>query len=478
MGRKKGGMRSREQDIQMAGLRTTIRKTAVMLAVITGISGFGAGLAAPVWAAEVPPQIIAESGVLIDGNTGEVLWSKNPDIQLEPASTTKMITCLLALENLELNRVLTIDAETPFTEGSRIYLLEGENITVEHVLYALMLESANDAAVALAKEIAGSVEAFAVMMNERAAELGARNTNFINPNGLHLEGHVSTTYDLAMIARECMKNETFRTLCSTYYHYIPATNMQDERNMYNTNRLLYDEKTRVPVKGVEIPAKYEGAIGIKTGYTSHAGGCLVAGAERNGTFLIAVVLKSTDAGRFGDCIDMMNYGFDTHYSTHAVTAGTDMGSTKVKRGAVSEVKITTAGDAYVTLPAEASSDVINTRLVLNEEIKAPLEKGSKVGVVEVYEGDVLITTVDVITTEAVEEGTLLSIFGIEDKTAHTIYMAGGIIAGVLLLLFTICGILAYRKKKRRKALRAKRAMEIARAREERRRDTNNRDWHF
>ena len=457
-----------------------IRKFAVIIAVITGITGAGT-FSAPdfAYAAAVPPEIIAEAGILIDGTTGEVLYTKNENATLEPASTTKMITCLLALENLDMDKVVTIDAETPFTDGTRIYLEEGEQITVENLIYALMVESANDAAVALAKEISGSVEAFAVKMNERAKELGATSTTFVNPNGLHAEGHLTTVHDLAMIAKGCMENETFRTICSTYYHYIPATNEQDERHIYNRNRLLYDDKTLVPVNGVNVPAKYEGAIGVKTGYTSHAGGCLVAAAERDGTYLIAAVMKSTDDGRFGDCIALFDYGFTGYHTVKAVDIADDMGRTKVEHGAVSDVGLKLASDAYVTLPIEASSSVLSTKLVLNETIKAPVKKGDELGRLEVYEGgDHLLTSVSVLAAEDVGDGTMLSVFGIENRTAYIIYTVSGIIIALVLILTVTYIVLKRRQIKRRKERRAKRAMEIAMKRLEREKDITKRDWRF
>ena len=341
-----------------------------------------------------------------------------------------------------------------------------------------MLESANDAAVALAKEIAGNVDDFAEMMNKRAKELGAKNTNFVNPNGLHEEGHVSTVYDLAMIAKGCMKNEMFRTLVSTYYHHIDATNKQDERYLYNTNRLLYDEKTKVSANGIIRPAKYDGCIGIKTGYTSNAGGCLVAGAEKDGTYLIAVTMKSTDAGRFGDCIALLDYGFSNYHSSLAVEAGADMGTIKVKKGSPNEVKVITKESAYVTLPIEASSAVIKTKVIVDKEVRSPLKKGQKVGTVEIYESDILSGTVDLITADSVKEGTLLAYLGIQNKAAYIIYT----VLGILLIIAAALSIsyisLKKRKARRRRELRERRAAQIAKEREARLKDCNKRDWHF
>ncbi len=405
-----------------------------------------------------PPEILAETAIVIDAKTGQVLYDKNMNEQREPASTTKVITALLALENLELNKLVTIDSETPFTEGSRIYLLEDEKVTVEQLLYALLLESANDAAVALGKVMAGTVPAFAEMMNSEAVRLGAKNTRFVNPNGLHEEGHLSTAYDLAMIAKEAMKNEMFRKLVLTYQYTIPATNKQETRYLYNTNRLIYDERTKVPVCGTQRPAKYEGATGIKTGYTSHAGGCLVAGAVQGDTELISVVMKSTDAGRFGDSIALMDFAFANYKTVKAMDGGTILGEIPVKRGAERKVEVVAREDAYATLPTEASDALVDTKIILDNKIRAPIAKGQKVGAVEIYAGGQLIGTVDAVTTSDIPEGGLLSIIGLSDQTAKVVER---ILASVLLLvvlLFAAYVVLKRRQIRRRKMRRQERAI--------------------
>lgn len=404
-----------------------------------------------------PPVILAETAIVIDAKTGEVLYDKNMNEQQEPASTTKVITALLALENLDINQTVTIDAETPFTEGSRVYLLEGENVRVEQLLYALLLESANDAAVALGKEISGSIPAFAERMNKRAAELGAKNTNFINPNGLHEEGHLTTAYDLATIAKEAMKNEKFRELVTTYRYVIPATNKQDTRYLYNTNRMIYDEKTKVLVNGVQRVAKYEGSTGIKTGYTSHAGGCLISGAIRGDMELITVVMKSTDEGRFADSIALLDYAFENFKSVKTMDAGTILGEIPVKRGAERKVQVVAMEDAYATLPAEASDSVVDTKVILDNKVRAPIAKGQKVGVVEIYEGNKLVGTVDAVTASGIPEGGLLTIIGISDETAKIIETAFAAILILLVLLFSAYVVLRRRQVRRRKLRRQERA---------------------
>lgn len=404
-----------------------------------------------------PPVILAETAIVIDAKTGQVLYDKNMNEQREPASTTKVITALLALENLDINQTVTIDAETPFTEGSRVYLLEGENVSVEQLMYALLLESANDAAVALGKEISGSVPSFAELMNKRAAELGAKNTHFVNPNGLHEEGHLTTAYDLAMIAKETMKNEKFRELVTTYRYVIPATNKQDTRYLYNTNRLIYDEQTKVLVNGAQRVAKYEGSTGIKTGYTSHAGGCLIAGAIRGDTELISVVMKSTDEGRFADSIALLDYAFENYKSIKTMDAGTILGEIPVKQGTERKVQVVALEDAYGTLPMEASDSVVNTKIILDNKVRAPIAKGQKVGVVEIYEGDQLVGTVDAVTANAIPEGGILTIIGISDETAKVIERVFASILILLVLLFSAYVVLKRRQVRRRKLRRQERA---------------------
>lgn len=417
--------------------------------------------AAPVvsFGATDPPYILAETAVVIDAKTGQVLYDKNMNEQREPASTTKVMTSLLALENLDLNQTVTIDAETPYTGGSRIYLLEGEQVTVEQLMYAMLLESANDAAVALGKQIAGSIPAFADMMNKKASKLGAKNTHFVNPNGLHEDGHLTTAYDLALIAREAMKNGEFRKLVMTYDYALPATNKQPEtRYFHNTNRLIYDGKTKELVNGVLRPAKYEGATGIKTGYTPEAGGCLVAGAKRGDTELICVVMKSTSEGRFADSIALLDYAFANFKSVKVVDKGAVLGEIPVKRGSLQKVQVIASDDVYATLPVEASSAVVNTKIKLDKKIQAPVNKGQKVGTVDIYEGDHKVGTVDAVTSNDIPQGGVLSVVGISDGTAKVIEKVFAVIIILIVLLFAAYVVLKRRQVRRRRLRRQERAM--------------------
>lgn len=409
-------------------------------------------------------EIAAPAAILIDAGTGKILFEKNKDVKHYPASTTKMITAILAIEKLDLKENIPIDSDTPFTEGSRMYLLEDEIISGEEIMYGMMLDSANDAAVAFGKKISGSIEEFALLMNEKAKKIGAKNTNFVNPNGLHDEKHVSTAYDLAMIARYCMKNETFRKYVATYQHTIPATNKQQERYLYNTNRLLYDEKTKVVVGGIERPCKYEGVTGIKTGYTSHAQGCLVSSAKRNGMELIAVVLGSTDVSRFQDCIALLDYGFENYKTFKAFEKNMFIQDVKVKRGKINQVPVIVAASANIILPSDVVERNIHWEADLYPSLQAPVKKGQKAGVVKVYQGDTFMGEFDAVAAKFVSEGGFLSIFGITDKVAKIIRNIFVSVLLFLLALLIIYIILKRRQIKRKKKRRAerKRREEISR----------------
>lgn len=460
-------------------LKSVLKKSAIVLmACVLLLTALQMPFAQEVHAITTPPVIESEGACVIDLNTGEILYNKNMYQQYEPASMTKMMTCILTLENLQLTDIITVDAEASFTGGSRIYLIEDEQISVQNLLYALMLESANDAAVALAKAVAGSVEEFAKMMNEKAKSLGCKSTHFINPNGLHEEGHLSTPYDMAMIAQYCMKNKTFRELVKTYKYTIPETNKQPERYMYNTNRLIYDYQTKVVVNGVTRGCKYDGCLGIKTGYTPQAGGCLTSAAKSYDTQILSVVMKSSDLGRFADTISLFDWTFENYHSELAVEKGFSLGKTEVKNGAKKDVPIETAEAAYVLLPAEASSAVIKTETVIDEDLTAPIERGQIVGKLDIYEGEDYSCSVDIIATMDVGKGTFLSRFGIENTKAYVIIGVVGFFIVFFLAIFIAVSVEKARRRKARRIRREQRALEIAKERAEREKDQEIREWFF
>jgi D-alanyl-D-alanine carboxypeptidase (penicillin-binding protein 5/6) len=419
------------------------------------------------YAAKPAPDTVSSSVVLIDAKTGKVLYDRDMHAVKYPASLTKIMTGLLTLENLESDRVVTIDAETPFTKGSRIYLLEGEQVTVEQLLYALMIESANDAAVALAKEISGTTEDFAALMNRRAKELGALHTNFVNPNGLENDEHVTTAYDIAMISAAAMRNPEFRMAVRTYPYTLYQTNMQETRYFYNGNRLLYDENHTVVYEGETRPIKYADATGIKTGYTAQAGNCLAASATRGDTELIAVMMQAEGMGAYLDAISLFEYGFDNYKSHMAVGAGTPQGELRVKNGSVKTVAVAAKEDTYITMPASFSPALLTMEPSLPERVDAPVTEGMPVGTMRVLLDGEELGVCELVAAESVTEGGPLSRLGITDKTAELLKKIVFSVLAVFVLLLCAYVLLRRRQIKKRKQRREERRARLA---EEERKD--------
>ncbi len=248
--------------------------------------------------------ISAQSAILIDAHDGKVLFEKNARTKMGMASTTKIMTALVVADSCDLNAIVKIDARAVGVEGSSIYLTSGENLTVEQLLYALLLASANDAAVALALHVCESIEGFAQKMNEKASALGLTDTHFVNPHGLYDEAHYTTAYDLAIISKEALKNDTIKKIASTYKTTIPICNGEGTRVLVNHNKML---------------KLYDGTIGVKTGFTKKTGRTLVSAAERDGLCLIAVTLNAPSD--WNDHTLMLDHGFENYTRVTFFEAG-------------------------------------------------------------------------------------------------------------------------------------------------------------
>ena len=277
--------------------------TAFLLALILLVSILPAPSLADDSAALTAPQLVSEAAVLMDAQTGQILYEKNMHTQLYPASITKILTILLGLERGRLQDKVIMSHQAVFgilRGSSHIALTEAEEITLEQALMAAMLPSANDASNGIAEHISGSVEDFAMLMNQRAREAGALNSNFVNPHGLPDERHVTTAYDMAMITREALQNDNFREILGTVRYTIPPTNKQPEpRDLWSEHRMLTTNRFY-----------YEGVIGGKTGYTAVSQNTLVTAAKRGERELIAVVMKSPAYGVYTDTIALFDYGFN------------------------------------------------------------------------------------------------------------------------------------------------------------------------
>ena len=304
--------------------------------------------------------VSAESAILIDADSGNILYSKNADRAMPMASTTKIMTALVAIERTDINKKVTITEESVGIEGSSIYLVAGETLTLEELLYAMMLESANDAATAIAIAVAGDVDSFADMMNQKASDIGLENTHFTNPHGLDDPMHYTTASELAIIAAEAMKNEDFRTIVSTHKMIIPQNDGEGARLLVNHNKML---------------DTYDGSIGIKTGYTKKSGRCLVSAAERDGVRLIAVTLNAPDDWQ--DHRDMLDLGFDCYESVTLCNDGEFKYIQHVISGDLDNCVLTNAEEIKVTLPRIRGE--IEYTVELFRFSYAPILKGDVIG---------------------------------------------------------------------------------------------------
>lgn len=258
------------------------------------------------------PVVVGEGAVLMDAATGQVLYGKNQDKQFYPASITKVMTALVVLERCKLSDVVTFSASatTNLESGAvSLNITEGDKLTVEQALYGLLLKSANEIGNGLAEHVGGSISGFADLMNAKAKELGCKNTHFANPHGLNDSTHMTTPYDMALIMRAALQNETFRKIDTTLTYSFPATKKAGARTITMGHKMMYPSDSRY----------YEGIIGGKTGYTSKAGNTLVTGAERDGVRLIAVVMKSKST-QYTDTKALLDYGF-ANYTTLTGKAG-------------------------------------------------------------------------------------------------------------------------------------------------------------
>lgn len=313
-------------------------------------------------------SVSAECAILYCRNTGEIVFEKNAEMCHPMASTTKIMTAIVAIERVSLGKPVLVSSDAVGIIGSSIYLYAGEELTMEALLYALMLESANDAAAAIAISVAGSVEEFAVLMNEKAEELGLTGTHFTNPHGLDDEGHYTTAKDLAILTDYALDNPTFRKIVSTYKQTIPMRNGEGTRLLVNHNKLLKN---------------YDGAIGVKTGYTSASGRCLVSAAERDGLSFISVTLNAPDDWR--DHGAMLDSGFSVYKTVSVADPGSESYTVDVVGGTSSSVTVSNKEGLNAVLRADSKE--IQKVVCLDQFYYAPIDCDSCLGRVIFYSGE-------------------------------------------------------------------------------------------
>ena len=310
----------------------------------------------------------AQSAVLINADSGDILFRQNESAELPMASTTKIMTALVAIESLPLDASITVTSDAVGVEGSSIYLTEGETLTLEDLLYAMMLESANDAAVAIAVAVSGSVDAFADKMNQRASALGLQHTHFTNPHGLDDPEHYTTALELALITQAALSHDDLATIMSTQRKTIPHKNADSVRLLLNHNKLL---------------RSYEGAIGVKTGFTKKSGRCLVSAAKRDGVSLIAVTIKAPDDWR--DHTAMLDYGFSLYDTVELCPVGAFNAPLWVVGGATEYVMVKNTDALTLALPKNHGH--IRCVVELPRFVFAPVATGDQLGRLVFYESN-------------------------------------------------------------------------------------------
>jgi len=368
-------------------VRTPKLKLALLIAII--VLWVSAAASAAV------PDITARGAVLLDAKTGQLLFEKNGHLRSAPASTTKIMTAILAVESGRLDEVVQISVRSAATRGSSMYLYPGQKITLRELVTGLLLRSGNDAAVAIAEYLAGSVDNFVEQMNRKALLLGAVDTHFRNPHGLSAAGHHSTAYDLALLARYALTNPIFAEIVSTRetsIEWLDRKGREHDVNLRNTNKLLW---------------MLEEADGVKTGTTNEAGPCLVSSATRGNQKLIAVVLH--DHSRWYDSMKLLKYGFDNFDLYDFAARGDILASIQVEQG------LTDVVDAMVSDPAAlvvSTADYSRVTVEVNmpEKIKAPVYQGQILGEIVFFVGDKAVKTVDIVAAEDVTERTMVKIF--------------------------------------------------------------------
>lgn len=341
----------------------------------------------------------AKSAIMIEASTGEILFQKNKDEKLAPASMTKMMSMLLIMEeiengNLKWNEMITTSEKASSMGGSQIFLKVGEKMTVEDLLKGVAIASGNDAVVALAERVSGSEEQFVKRMNIRAKDLGLKNTNFINATGLTADNHYSTAYDMSLIAKELVKHEKILEFTSTYEDYL----RKDTKSPFwlvNTNRLVRFK---------------EGVDGLKTGFTDEAGYCLTATMKKDNMRLITVVMKEENTSkRSADTTKMLDYGFNIYMVQTILDEKTTIEKKKVELGKTLTTEIVPKEN--ITILNKKSEEQKNITYKTNiNKIIAPVKKGDKVGTIDIIEDNNIISTIDATVKEDISKANILTIY--------------------------------------------------------------------
>lgn len=406
------------------------------------------------------PDITAAGAIVYCENTGEILYSKNMNKRLSPYSITKLMTVLLAVQNLPLDKEVTISSKAASQGEATMNLKEGEKLTVEALVYGAMLPSGNDAAYALGEAVSGSMEEFVKLMNKTASNIGCKNTNFVNANGMKATKHYTTAYDMMQITKVALSNEIISKISGTTKYVVEETNKSKQRVLKSHLKLLYDGNSGV----------YAG----KTGYWDDYDCSIALGYKKDGLSLYVVLIGDTAKQRTKDVKTVIQYARDKVEGIPVIGKNKEGGKIRIKHGAKTSLQTYTAEAGYAYLPKEASKDLIATKTVLESDISAPVKEGTVVGTYQIYAADELVNEIDLIIKEDVEVGWFPSYLGISNL--GTIIICGVVVA--IVLFFTWISVMRARNKRRHRRIRQQKAMEAAMSQMRKDHEHSKRDWRF
>lgn len=410
-------------------------------------------------------SVDATAAILLELNSNTILVSFNADDQLYPASLTKIMTCMLALDYGKLDDVVTVSAsalEDLHEDGSSAGLLPGEQLSLRNLLYCIMLSSANEACNVVAEHISGDIASFVDLMNQKAAALGCKNTHFENTHGLHNDNHYTTANDLCLITRKALENPTFRDISSTTTYTVPATNLSEERHLITTNFLT----SRDTVSEYYYP----NASGIKTGFTTPAGRCLISTATDGNLKFLSVLLGAEtellEDGNvwyhsFSETAELFDYGFDNYAYAQVLTNLENLDQVEVHNASGRDtVVIKPTGNVDALLPKNYDKEKITKEYTLysgNDYLEAPLEAAEIVGTVSVYYDGNYVGQTTVETLTAVDRSEIASSFE-ATKSFFEEYWWIVLLLGIIILLLTVVLMIrsAMMNAKRRAAARSRR----------------------
>jgi D-alanyl-D-alanine carboxypeptidase (penicillin-binding protein 5/6) len=430
-----------------------MRKISTIVLVISFILNFNLYS----FAQEVFPDTGSPSIILIDSKTGQIIYEKNSHEKLYPASITKVMTALITLEKCKLDEKTIASKNAVFSiepGSSTASFQQGEELTVEQLLYALLLNSANESANILAEHVGGSIENFANMMNARAKELGALNTHFVTPNGLHKEDHYTTVYDMSLIAKKAMTIPEFRKIVSTVKYQMPATNKYDKGDKYfiNGNKLIKVNNSKSPTNSY-----YPNAIGIKTGYTTKAGHSLIAGASSNGMELIAVFMHAEIVNGimqpYSDSIKLFDYTFNNYLVQEPLKAGGLVKQMTIA-GTKQPLRVIAQDNIHFLTPKDLLKPYTVSEYT-NTGLKAPIAKNTVVGYIEYSSAGKVVAKTNLLAGDEVQAKVMLKSSKLKNIAIAFLFFIRNL--AIVLLVLVVILIIWAKTNKTRIRLRKKKA---------------------